>query len=174
VVYPATSSDSASAKSKGDLFVSNKKTIIIKGNIGASIIIVKKYILWLELAALNEKDSLIETIISKINPSIISKFRTMQQLLIAAKTAYLFLLKIPVKITQKEKNIDIIDKYTILYSSSTKLKLGPHNEPIQNVYEIKRAQAGTQINNFLFVKSGIVIPFNNNFKASAINCKRPL
>ncbi len=57
----------------------------------------------------------------------------MQVLRIAAINAYLFLLNIPVKITQKENKIDITDMYTTLYSISQKLRLGLQTVLIQNV-----------------------------------------
>lgn len=46
--------------------------------------------------------------IKKKKPSIISKFIPMEKQRTPAKTVYLFLLKIPVSTTHKEKKKDII------------------------------------------------------------------
>jgi hypothetical protein len=80
-----------------------------------------------------EKDSEAPTINKIKNPIKISRFKNMQQQRTAARTAYLFLEKIPVSTIQIEKKPDITAAYTRLYSSSAIDKLGPHIVFSQNV-----------------------------------------
>jgi len=63
--------------------------------------------------------------ISRLNISIPAR--------IPAITVYLFLLKYPVSITHKPNMTESRDAYTILYSISKILKLGPQTELIQKV-----------------------------------------
>ena len=83
--------------------------------------------------AANENDSvkITQFIINK--PKKSSKFSIRTPHRIDARKAYLFLLKYPVNITQYPNKSDSSDAYTILYSSSKILKLGPQIEFIQNV-----------------------------------------
>lgn len=62
----------------------------------------------------------------------ISKFNTSNTVLTDANIAYLLRLKKPVRIIQKLNIIESNDAYTVLYSMSNILKLGPHTEFIQN------------------------------------------
>ena len=66
------------------------------------------------------------------NPRKISRFKTKSTVLIEANIAYLLRLKKPVKIIQKLNIIESKEAYTVLYSISKILKLGPHTEFIQN------------------------------------------
>ena len=131
-MYPATSSDSASAKSNGALFISSKKEIIIKPN-------TKKKVKINQLTSckiINEEklnDSENNTKFKNIKPKKISKLATNKQARIEAKTAYLFLLKNPVRITQKLNKRDNKDAYTKLYSISKIHKLGLQTELTQKV-----------------------------------------
>jgi len=68
---------------------------------------------------------------SIIKPRNISKFKTRSTVLIEANMAYLLRLKKPVKIMQKLNIIDNKDAYTVLYSTSKILRLGPQTEFIQ-------------------------------------------
>jgi len=78
-------------------------------------------------------DSENNTKFKNINPKKISKLATNKHARIDAKTAYLFLLKNPVRITQKLNNKDNKDAYTKLYSISNMHKLGLQTELTQNV-----------------------------------------
>jgi len=66
-----------------------------------------------------------------IKPRNISKFKTRSTVLIEANMAYLLRLKKPVKIMQKLNIMDNKDAYTVLYSTSKILRLGPQTEFIQ-------------------------------------------
>jgi len=68
---------------------------------------------------------------SIIKPRNISKFKTRSTVLIEANMAYLLRLKKPVKIMQKLNIMDNKDAYTVLYSTSKILRLGPQTEFIQ-------------------------------------------
>lgn len=101
-MYPETSSDSASAKSKGARLTSNKNAIIIRPNILKN----KNINQLLSCNVINTeklKDSAINTIFNINKPKNISKFDTNKQARTDASTEYLFLLKYPVRITQKLK-----------------------------------------------------------------------
>jgi hypothetical protein len=74
----------------------------------------------------------INTKLSIINPKKISKFNTNKTVLIDANIAYLLRLKNPVRTIQKLNIIESKEAYTVLYSISKILKLGPHTEFIQN------------------------------------------
>lgn len=64
-------------------------------------------------------------------PKNISRFSTSNIVLIEANIAYLLRLKNPVRIIQKLNIIDNKEAYTVLYSMSKILKLGPQTEFIQ-------------------------------------------
>jgi len=108
VVYPDTSSDSASAKSKGALFISKRNEITIRPDISENVKI-NQDISWIKTNAEKLKDS--ENIIKfkNIRPRNISILATNKQALTDARTEYLFLLKYPVSITQKLNIIDSRD-----------------------------------------------------------------
>ena len=131
-MYPAISSDSASAKSNGARLVSNKNAIIIKPVNPKNIKISQIFSCTITKAA-NENDSVITTQLIINKPKNNSRFNINTPHLIEAKKAYLFLLKYPVSITQYPNNKDNNDAYTTLYSNSNILKLGPQIEFIQNV-----------------------------------------
>ena len=76
-------------------------------------------------------DSVIITKFSIINPKKISKFNTNKTVLMDANIAYLLRLKNPVNTIQKLNIIESKEAYTVLYSISKMLKLGPHTEFIQ-------------------------------------------
>ena len=62
----------------------------------------------------------------------ISKLKLIKIILLEAKIEYLFLLLHPTKNNKKVNIIDRIDINKILYSTSNKLKFGPHIKLIQN------------------------------------------
>lgn len=82
-------------------------------------------------AGRNEKELVNSVTFNIINPINNSKFKVVKQQRIAPSIAYLFLLKYPVKITQKLNKIENNDAYTKLYSISNNDKLGPQTEFIQ-------------------------------------------
>jgi len=87
---------------------------------------------WKRTKTVKLKDSVIVTRFRISRPKKISKFNTSSTVLIDANIAYLLRLKNPVKTIQKLKIIDNNDAYTVLYSISNILKLGPQTEFIQN------------------------------------------
>ena len=103
--YPVISSDSASAKSKGALFTSSKKVIVIIP-VNPKYKNINQTVSWKRTNAVKLKDSVIKTKFNINNPKNISKFKTSSTVLIEANMAYLFLLKNPVRIIQKLKMID--------------------------------------------------------------------
>jgi len=86
---------------------------------------------WKRTKDVKLKDSVIITKFKINNPKKISKFSTRSTVLIEANIAYLLRLKKPVKIMQKLNIIDNREAYTVLYSISKILKLGPQTEFIQ-------------------------------------------
>jgi len=125
------SSDSASAKSKGALFTSNKKVMVITP-IKPKYKTKNQIFSWKSTKDVKLNDSVIITKLSIKRPRKISKFKTRSIVLIEANIAYLLRLKNPVRMIQKLNIIDNNDAYTVLYSMSNILKLGPHTEFIQN------------------------------------------
>ena len=93
---------------------------------------INQTVSWKSTKEVKLKDSVINTRFSISNPKNISKFKTNRTVLIEASIAYLFLLKNPVSIIQKLNKIDNKAAYTVLYSISNILKLGPQTELIQN------------------------------------------
>lgn len=132
MVYPETSSDSASAKSKGALLTSNKKEIIISPKTLENKKTNQIYS-WITTNTEKLKDSEIKTTFKINSPKNNSKLETNKQALTAAKTEYLFLLKYPVKITQKLNNKDNKEAYTRLYSISKILNPGAQTVLTQKV-----------------------------------------
>lgn len=98
--YPVISSDSASARSNGALFTSNKKVMVITP-VNPKYKNMNQIFSWNSTNDVKLKDSVINTRFKIKSPKNISRFNTRSTVLIDANIAYLLRLKNPVSIIQK-------------------------------------------------------------------------